>query len=173
MTAAVLRALVERAVDAGAMAGGGGGGQAAGVAGSEYGGGRSAYQSAAAQQHLQQTQRRLLAAGARPLLGVLQAVLSVSEDPVALQTFRLEQTAPLVERCTRLLSRRGVGGSGALPHELDLVWQVARMFTAVAAANPTAAAFVSTKLGVPLAEWRRLVTGRAEGHYTPSRVGRR
>jgi hypothetical protein len=163
VTAAVIRALVERALDAGAMAGASGGG---GQQGSEYGGGRSAYQSAAAQQHAQATQRRLVAAGARPLLAVLQAVLAVDEDPVGLQTFRLEQTLPLVERCSRLLSRHS--GSVALPHELDLVWQVARMYAAVAVANPTAAAFVSTKLGAPLAEWRRLLTGRHAGFYDPS-----
>lgn len=161
--AAVLRALVERALDAGAMAGGSGG-DAAGA--QQYAGGRSAYQSAAAQQHAQQTQRRLLAAGARPLLSVLQAALSVGEDSGELQVFRLQQTLPLVERCTRLLSRRGASGgagSGALPHELDLVYEVARMYMAVAAANPTAAAFVAAELGAPLTEWRRLLTGRQGG----------
>lgn len=168
VAAAVLRALVERALDAGAMAAGDGGAAAANA--QQYAGGRSTYQSAAAQQHAQQTQRRLLAAGARPLLGVLQAVLSVGEDAAELQVFRLQQTLPLVERCSRLLSRRGgSGGSGALPHELDLVYEVARMFTAVAAANPTAAAFIAANFGGPLAEWRRLLTGRQGGWYEPSR----
>ncbi len=100
--------------------------------------------------------------GAKPLLRVLQAVLSVDKDSPTHQTFRLEQSLPLADRCTRLLTRRGVGGSPS-GGELDLVWMVAKLFFVLAARSPVAAAFVSSRLSSVVKEWKGLIAAGGGG----------
>ena len=97
----------------------------------------------------------------RALLRVLQEVLSLQDDR-QLELLRLEHSLPLSDRCSRILSRSSSGGpygytSSAMnaqsSGDYEWVFQVCRLFFALSALSPQAAAYFSSRL--PLSEWRR------------------
>jgi len=112
-------------------------------------------------------QRRLIALGPKPLLRVLQAVLGVAgeggREGEEQQTWRLEQSLSLLDQCSRLMARgrggvegRG-GGRGEYGGEMDLVWGVAKLYFSLAARSPVATKFVRTRVERVVREWRQMM----------------
>jgi len=160
-TAAVIRVLVDRAVEAAALAS---------QPPPSLPPSTSSYAPSPSSVVFWEHQRRLISLGAKPLLRVLQAVLGVVEEGGReggeQQAWRLEQSLPLLDRCTRVLMRgQGggrvggrAGGVGSLSAgEMDLVWSVARLYFSLAARSSVAAVFVSSRVEGVVREWRKMI----------------
>lgn len=125
----------------------------------------------------------LVVPGARPLLRVLEAVLGPRQgrgreggrENAEVEQWRLELSMPLIHQCSAVLRRvaegrrgggRGIGrgAGGGASHELsegemDLIWQVTRLYFALAARSPVATAFMAAKVGATMTEWRKIIKG--------------
>ena len=157
-TAAVIRVLVDRALEAAALAS---------QPPPSLPPSTSSYAPSPSSVVFVDHQRRLISLGAKPLLRVLQAVLGVVEEGGReggeQQAWRLEQSLPFLDRCTRVLTRAQGGGRvggravGLSVGEMDLIWSVARLYFSLAARSPVAAAFVTSRVEGVVREWRRMM----------------